>query len=348
MTSSSYLKQIFRTSSCKSVPEEHSKHNGSSAVADNYRNRDSGTSSPQHETSAKLPPLLLNNNKLAKGTGIPPTSIHIDKKTRISMNVDYLSQNSEQEDESDSNDSVFSSGSSTDSNLGGEAATLRNRLEIRDIYLGGSCMLRTTWRIDFAIPYLNQKGVTFHLPILHESIRARVNTASGGSVVADLNDPILEHEIAAENSQKQPTENTKKSTLNKLRIWSNLNVTPDSSPDDQPSHQFSHYDTESVSQNSLRKTMFNPQVLDASRVLLFVITNETRSLAPMTLAAHYIGLGYNVVLCVQMLPDFCIIGNDKVMEIPFFIFKAKNFNIFFSLADIGCNQGLQSWSCLLN
>lgn len=66
------------------------------------------------------------------------------------------------------------------------------------------------------------------------------------------------------------------------------------------------------------RPMFDPEVMDASRVLLFVITNDTRSLVPMTLAAHYIGLGYNVVLCVQMLPtDFCIIGSDKVWRITF-------------------------------
>lgn len=58
--------------------------------------------------------------------------------------------------------------------------------------------------------------------------------------------------------------------------------------------------------------MYSPRVLDSSRVLLFVITNETRSLAPMTLAAHYIGLAYNVVLCIQMLHDDCKIGNEKV------------------------------------
>lgn len=61
-----------------------------------------------------------------------------------------------------------------------------------------------------------------------------------------------------------------------------------------------------------RTSLYNPALLDSSRVLLFVITNETRSLAPMTLAAHCIGLMYNVVLCVQMLPEFCIIGNDRV------------------------------------
>jgi hypothetical protein len=61
--------------------------------------------------------------------------------------------------------------------------------------------------------------------------------------------------------------------------------------------------------------MYSPRILDSSRVLLFVITNETRSLAPMTLAAHYIGLSYNVVLCIQMLPDDCKIGNEKVIFI---------------------------------
>lgn len=61
--------------------------------------------------------------------------------------------------------------------------------------------------------------------------------------------------------------------------------------------------------------MYSPRILDSSRVLLFVITNETRSLAPMTLAAHYIGLSYNVVLCIQMLPENCKIGKEKVQSI---------------------------------
>ncbi|XP_055601377.1 uncharacterized protein LOC129750156 isoform X1 [Uranotaenia lowii] len=52
---------------------------------------------------------------------------------------------------------------------------------------------------------------------------------------------------------------------------------------------------------SEEKLSLDFDLLDASRVLLFVITNETRSLNAMTLAAHYIGMGYDVVLCVQML-----------------------------------------------
>lgn len=75
-------------------------------------------------------------------------------------------------------------------------------------------------------------------------------------------------------------------------------------------------------------TYFNPQqcrwssrlipieaaAMDNSYVLLFVITNTSRSLASMAMAAHYIGLGCNVVLCVQHLPDDCIFGSDKLTK----------------------------------
>lgn len=181
------------------------------------------------------------------------------KKSSASLSVDYYSNSSDDqlngfvddidEELSDSNDSVFSSGSSIDSTLNYMIQQSSDDYDLRDLYLGGSCMLRTNWRQQHAIPLLNSKGISFHLPQLHES---------------------LEH------------------TNGQVAGFGELNG---SSP---------------------RKNMFNPTVLEASRVLLFVITNETRSLAPMTLAAHCIGLGYNVVLCVQMLPDDCIIGEDKV------------------------------------
>ena len=52
--------------------------------------------------------------------------------------------------------------------------------------------------------------------------------------------------------------------------------------------------------------------MDASRVLLFVVSRETRSLSSMALAAHYIGLGCNLVLCIQRLPDNAEINGDRV------------------------------------
>ena len=83
--------------------------------------------------------------------------------------------------------------------------------------------------------------------------------------------------------------------------------------------------------NGLRRrksglTFFNPRTcgwsrrfipieaaaIDASRVLLFAITRQTRSLSAMALAAHYIGLGCNVVLVVQHLRDHCEIKGEKV------------------------------------
>lgn len=75
-------------------------------------------------------------------------------------------------------------------------------------------------------------------------------------------------------------------------------------------------------------TFFNPQLcqwskrlipieaaaMDNSYVLLFVITSTTRSIASMALAAHYIGLNCNVVLCVQHLSDGAVIGSDKLSK----------------------------------
>ncbi|XP_058820742.1 uncharacterized protein LOC131682950 isoform X4 [Topomyia yanbarensis] len=58
--------------------------------------------------------------------------------------------------------------------------------------------------------------------------------------------------------------------------------------------------------------IFNPALLDSSRILLFVITNDTRSLGAMTMAAHYIGMGYNVVMCVQMLTDGCTVKGSQL------------------------------------
>lgn len=55
------------------------------------------------------------------------------------------------------------------------------------------------------------------------------------------------------------------------------------------------------------------RALDQSRVLLFVITKDTRSLTTMILASYYIGVGKSVVLCVQQLNvEDCQIDGEKV------------------------------------
>ncbi|XP_018572567.1 uncharacterized protein LOC108911959 [Anoplophora glabripennis] len=57
------------------------------------------------------------------------------------------------------------------------------------------------------------------------------------------------------------------------------------------------------------------KVMDRSRVLLFVITDNTRAMTSMILAAHYIGQGREVVLCVQNLPmEGCVIGNETLTK----------------------------------
>lgn len=89
-------------------------------------------------------------------------------------------------------------------------------------------------------------------------------------------------------------------------------------------------DTQNVELNPdhykvLEKLILNwKSSLDQSSVLLFVITNDTRSLTTMILASYYIGLGKNVVLFVQQLPaEDCQICGEKVSEMIVKIFGKK-------------------------
>lgn len=55
------------------------------------------------------------------------------------------------------------------------------------------------------------------------------------------------------------------------------------------------------------------KIMDSSRVLLMVITNDTRSMRTIILAAYYIALNKDIVLCVQNLPsESCVINNETV------------------------------------
>ncbi|KAG8262184.1 hypothetical protein J6590_057756 [Homalodisca vitripennis] len=55
-------------------------------------------------------------------------------------------------------------------------------------------------------------------------------------------------------------------------------------------------------------------VIDNSFVLLFVITAQSRSLSVMTMAGHYIGLGCNVVLCIQHIMEDLVLNGEKMSK----------------------------------
>uniref|UniRef100_A0A182SCL0 Raw n=1 Tax=Anopheles maculatus TaxID=74869 RepID=A0A182SCL0_9DIPT len=124
------------------------------------------------------------------------------------------------------------------------------RIEARDVYLGGSCWMKTSWRQRVAFPLLKRHNLSYYVSALHEGFCC---------------------------SKPQP-----------------IACEPGGLQQQQQQQQQQQFDP----QSTLR---YDAAMLDACRIVIFAITNETRSLAPMTMAAHYIGLGYNVVLCVQML-----------------------------------------------
>lgn len=244
--------KIFSSASTSEVVHhqsqiQHSSSNGSSKTDSS---RDSGTSSPQPNEIKFLPLNSMKNNKM---------SIHIENADhKLSGNGHH--HHLDDDEDTCSNDSVFSDSSMEEDMIEDES---KKQVHHRDIYLGGSCALRTSWRQDTAIPYLKSRNISYHLPKLHENF-----------------------------SKEQLARRDSRTDADKMQ-----------DEDDCGEEDF-------LKDNG--KLIYDPNILDSSRVLLFIITNKTRSLAPMTLAAHYIGLGYNVVLCVQMLDDGCKIGNDKV------------------------------------
>lgn len=256
-------------------------------INDTYRNlSDSGTSSPINPESASETAFTQSRYyKLTRKDGSQTTLSSVTSIVKSESNFSQKSNvNDETEEElSDSNDSVFSSGSSIDSILNSQDHLLNDDAEsfdLRDIYLGGSCALRTSWRNE-VIPLLEQENMTYHMPQLHETLQ-------NGEL----------HDILLSSSPPMPSSTKKIETSS----------SNDSGIGSGPSK--SGY----RSQNNLNRRLFNPSLLESSRVLLFVISNRTRSLAPMTLAAHCIGLGYNIVLCIQMLEDGCTIGKDQVRK----------------------------------
>ncbi|XP_042220331.1 uncharacterized protein LOC121865064 isoform X2 [Homarus americanus] len=56
-------------------------------------------------------------------------------------------------------------------------------------------------------------------------------------------------------------------------------------------------------------------LMEHSRVLFFVITDTTRGVSAMTLASHYIGLGCNVVLCVQMITEGSLVNGETLSRL---------------------------------
>lgn len=258
--------------------------------------RDSGTSSPINPDSnsdianpnKSLKIITRNESQLRSfsinvNNAAPTKGISFDRQTTHSDETE--------EELSDSNDSVFSSGSSIDSilNYNGQEFEETESLDLRDIYLGGSCALRSNWRNE-VITMLNEHDITYHMPQLHESL---IHSQNG-----DFDDRLsTSPPVQNEPSSSKPLET---SSSNDSGISTG-----------QPKNSYRTANGTLIYPSG--KRMLHLSLLESCRVLLFVISNETRSLAPMTLAAHCVGLGYNVVLCIQMLSNDCVIGNDKVI-----------------------------------
>ena len=54
------------------------------------------------------------------------------------------------------------------------------------------------------------------------------------------------------------------------------------------------------------------QRMKNSRLILLIVPQHSRGITIMALAAHLIGLRAKLVLCIQMLPEDCVVSGEKV------------------------------------
>lgn len=226
---------------------------------------------------------------------------------------------------------------------------------LRDIYLGGSCMLRTKWRQDIVIPMLEANGISYHIPKLHENLSKAYNafhytpvfdnetpvlSMSLGSDKSDINRPekrIKYDDINISKDGEEQKYNGHPTTITKANLTINLIDIDRSSSGSSISTVSSLNSPVSANEESLNckdindtevleefvgpenGTLYNPSLIENSKVLLFYITNQTRSLAPMTLAAFCIGEGRKVILCIEMLSENSTICGEKVINLFYYL-----------------------------
>ncbi|CAG2162161.1 unnamed protein product [Oppiella nova] len=77
-------------------------------------------------------------------------------------------------------------------------------------------------------------------------------------------------------------------------------------------HGLTYFSSQSNAWSGERIIPIEAAAIERSRVLLFTISNSTRALSAMILAAYYVGLGCNVVLCIQNLEAECVINDEKL------------------------------------
>lgn len=56
------------------------------------------------------------------------------------------------------------------------------------------------------------------------------------------------------------------------------------------------------------------QRMKNSRLILLIVPQHSRGITIMALAAHLIGLRAKLVLCIQMLPEDCVVSGEKLTE----------------------------------
>lgn len=129
-----------------------------------------------------------------------------------------------------------------------------------------------------------------------------------------LSDPVLREAVSSASASCTPTQR-RGSSVRDVYLGGSANGSwrPNIAVPMLKKHGLTYFNPQSVSR---RLMPMWASTIDSSRVLLFVILGNSRSLAAMNEAAFYIGQGHSVVLVVQAIQNDTLVKGDQDAEGP--------------------------------
>ncbi|KAF2369214.1 hypothetical protein FHG87_000015 [Trinorchestia longiramus] len=184
-----------------------------------------------------------------------------------------------------------------------------------DVYLGGASAVHDPWRCDVAEPLLKKHGLTFCSP--SSSVSSPHQTSSAARAKCD--DGVSRSNCASEVSDE--CTKSKSTSPDRRKMNRNCKISSKRAPRQTKDNTSAACQTAELPDSNGRLLPSEAANIDQCRILLFVISNKTRSVSAMAMAAHYVGMGCNVVLCVQDLEIGSLVDGEMLTK-----YATKDYN----------------------
>ncbi|KZC14606.1 hypothetical protein WN55_07250 [Dufourea novaeangliae] len=225
---------------------------------------------------------------------------------------------------------------------GMDAVTLRDIFKSMDINDSGSVNLAEAWlalqsnvkcnvSVSDLLNVLNKSeiyrtSIDDGFPVKKDPKELRINFEQFCALATESAWRTKSNGVSCENWTSSIVAESEKRDLyvgviDKDKFWLETSATPSIDVVESTCKFFSSFRSMGMSLYRPSLNEYNIKVLPQelqkmknSRLILLIVPQHSRGIAIMALAAHLIGLRAKLVLCVQTLPDGCVVSGEKLTE----------------------------------